>query len=330
MSRTRRLVFVTTLVAAVYLVITPFALSLFSRTNDAEQLSDYYRPLFSAHGVAQFRLGLKIVGAGGNELYEKFLPQVQHDLGMSEPEFNAFVAQNFPHVAAFLTRAPKVVAYLKPASTQVLAQQANFKPADDFPFENLPVSIGPWALLALGLGLGGVALVIRRGNARWPVIFVAVIGLGLVTGPAILGWFHATDAAEQIAEAARGPFTAKLAATTLDDTYKFDAAFKEMRLAMFPAVGKALDKTPAEMHTYLYGNFPATMKFLDTWDKTTYRRALPLALSQTRFRDEFNNADATPYKALPWIFMAPGAILLLGGGYALWMERKRAAAASSG
>ena len=203
--------FATTLVAAVYLVITPFALSLFSRTTDAEQLSDYYRPLFSDHGVAQFRLGLKIVGAGGDELYGKLLPQLQHDLGMSETELNAFVAQNFPHVAAFLKRAPQVLKYLKPASAKVLAQQENFKPADDFPFENLPVSIGPWALLALGLGLGGVALVIRRGNARWPVIIVSVIGLGLVTGPAILGWFHATDAAEQIAESARGPFTAKLA-----------------------------------------------------------------------------------------------------------------------
>ena len=63
------------------------------------------------------------------------------------------------------------------------------------------------------------------------------------------------------------------------------------------------------MHTYLYANFPAVMKFLDTWDKTTYRKALPLALSQTRFRDEFNNADATPYQALPWIFMAPGSDL---------------------
>lgn len=323
MSRTRRLVFATTLVAAIYLVITPFALSLFSRTKDAEQLSDYYRPLFSAHGVAQFRLGLKIVGAGGDQLYGKFLPQLQHDLGMSKPEFTAFVAQNFPHVATFLTRAPKVVAYLKPASAQVLAQQSAFKPADDFPFANIPVSIGPWALLALGLGLGGVALIIRRGSARWPVIVVSVIGLGLVTGPAILGWFHATDSAEQIAAAARGPFTAKLAATTLDDTYKFDAAFKEMRLAMFPAIGKALDKSPSEMHDYLYGNFPAVMRFLDTWDKTTYRKALPLALSQTRFRDEFHNADATPYQALPWIFMAPGVVLLLGGGYALWTDRKR-------
>ena len=84
------------------------------------------------------------------------------------------------------------------------------------------------------------------------------------------------------------------------------------------------------MDTFLHTNFPATMKFLDKWDAGIYKGALKLALSQTEFRDEFSNADATPYKALPWIFMAPGVILLLGGGYTLWMERKRAAATSLG
>jgi len=82
------------------------------------------------------------------------------------------------------------------------------------------------------------------------------------------------------------------------------------------------------MDTYLHTSFPATMKFLDKWDASIYKGAVNLALSQTRFRDEFHNADATAYRALPWIFMTPGAILLLGGGYALWIERKRKTAAT--
>src|ERR1700694_3560087 len=99
MSRSRRLVFAITLVVATYLIVSPFALSLFSRTRDAQKLSDYYRPLMSDHGINQFRVGVEIVNAAGDELYHKFLPEVQAALGLSEAEFNGFVAQNFPHVA---------------------------------------------------------------------------------------------------------------------------------------------------------------------------------------------------------------------------------------
>src|SRR5437588_192749 len=81
--------------------------------------------------------------------------------------------------------------------------------------------------------------------------------------PAVLGWFHQTDAADQIAPVARGPFSPSLANTTVTDTYRFDAGLKEMRKAMFPAVGRQLGKTPAEMDVFLHTIFPATMKFLD-------------------------------------------------------------------
>ncbi|MEX2100285.1 MAG: hypothetical protein WEB19_02615 [Acidimicrobiia bacterium] len=326
MSRARRIVFVITLAAAAYLVAVPFALSLFSRTSDAETLSDYYRPLMSEEGIRYQRNNLRVVNAAGDEVPTVFLPRLQTELGMDEAQFNAYVADNFPHVAAFLKRAPEVVAYLNPGLEKVLAQGDNFEDADQFPLANLDVRVGPWSLLLLGLGLVVIAVLVRVGTSPVPVVAVFVVGLGLVVGPPVLGWFHQTEAAEQVAEAARGPFTSGLANTTVDDTYKFDAAITEIREAMFPAIGRRLGLSDPELDTFLHDSFPDTMRFLDAWRDNVYRTSRALTLSLIEYMDEFHNADATPYEALPWVFIAPGAVLLLTGAFGLLSARRRAAA----
>jgi hypothetical protein len=214
------------------------------------------------------------------------------------------------------------VEYLNPATKQVLKQGDNFHDADQFPLANLPVDLGPWALIALGLGVGAVGVLLWSGRSRLLLVVVVVAGVGLLFGPVVLGWHHQTEAASEIAQVARGPFSAELANTTVDDTFSFNAAFVEMRQAMFPAVAKQLGKSPQEMDDFLHTSFPATMKFLDRWDATIYHGAHDLSLSQIEFMDEFHNADATPYTALPWIFMAPGLILLVAGGYVLISLRR--------
>jgi hypothetical protein len=324
MRRTRMIVSAVTLMMAVYLIVTPFALSLFSRARDAQHLKDYYQPVMSTRGVQEFRANLQLVNAGGNELYNAFLPQIQHDLGLDATQLTAFVGQNYPAVAAFLTRAPQVVKYLNPATQKVLAQQHNFHDAAEFPLTGIPVTAGPWALLGLGLGLAVIGVVILRTERRLPLVVVTLVGLALVVGPAALGWFHETDAAEHVAEAARGPFSVAVSNATVDDTYKFNAAFTEMRQAMFPAIGRQLGKTPAQTDAFLHTTFPAMMRFLDAWDQYIYRGAHVLSLSQIRFMDEFHNVDATPYTALPWIFMAPGVVLLVVGAYGLFASRRSA------
>jgi hypothetical protein len=329
MSRARKIVFVITLIGAAYLIATPFALSLFSRTRDAQHLSDYYRPYMSDTDIHNIKHNLATVNAGGTELFTVMLPTLKRDLGLSDAEFTAYVTENYPHVAKFLVRVPMVVKYLNPALQQVLRQPDNFHDADEFPLANLDVRVGPWALLALGLGLGVVAVFLARTDDKnaLPVIAVTLVGLGLLVGPAVLGWFHETESAEKAAEAARGPFSPVVANTTISDTFSFDAAFTEMQDAMFPAIGGKLGKTPAQFDEQLHASFPATMKLLDEWDRSIYKGSVRLSLSQMRYMDEFHNADATPYTALPWIFMVPGALLLVGGviGLVAWRRSWNAA-----
>jgi hypothetical protein len=59
------------------------------------------------------------------------------------------------------------------------------------------------------------------------------------------------------------------------------------------------------------------MRLLDGWDRELHHAARDLSLSQLRYADEFHNADATPYRELPWLVIVPGLLLLVAAGIGL-------------
>lgn len=315
-SSPRRVASALVLLVGVYFIVLPFALSLFSRTRDAEDLNAYYRPLMSDQGIQQFGTNLRIVDEGGDELFSVVIPQLERTLDMSDAQFRAYVAQNYPHIATFVAGAPQLLELLNPATQAVLAQKNNFRDADQFPVANIRMDLGPWALLLLGAALIALGLLLRVRTS--PVVVAAsfAVGAGLLVGPLALGWFHETDAAEKVAQAARPPFSPAVATTVVDNIYKIDAAFTEMRTALFPALAQQLGKSSTEMDAFVRSSFPKTSTLLDAWDREMFKGAHDLSLSQIEFMDEFHNADATPYRALPWLIMAPGLLLFAAGGLA--------------
>jgi hypothetical protein len=331
--RARRIVGTIALAVGLYLIVLPFALSLFSRGRDAQHLADRYRGVMSAQGIRTFRTNLRVVNAAGKDLFGSFLPELQQTLGLDDAQFRATVATGYPEVAAFLHRIPQTVKYLNPASKAVLAQQDNYASAADFPVAGIPVTVGPWALIALGLALSGLGVAVllsaRVGGSVLPLVAILVVGLGLTVGPFVLGWFGKTDAAEQVAEAARPPFSRPVANATVSDTYNFNAAFLEMRQSLFPVVAQKLGMSDSQFDAYAHQRYPALLRFLDKWDASIFDGARRLSLSQIQYMDEFHNADATPYQMLPWLVIGPGVILLAGGvvGFAL---RRRDREPSSG
>ena len=308
------------LAVGAYLVVVPFALSLFGRTADAEKLADRYRTFATEEGLAQFSEHTNIVVRGGRQLLDEALLAFASDVGMSEAEFDRFVASRFPNVDVYRRRAPEVFAYLEPAVAVVAAQAENVSDADDFPAPGVPVTVGPWALLGAGLMLGGLGLWVRAAPRRLAPALALVAGLGLAAGPLVLAWPHKVAAAEDVAEAARIAFTPAVAQATTADTYMIDAAVIELRRAMLPAVADDLGMTAAELEASIATEFPALARFLDDWESELSGSAHDISQSQIQFMDEFHEADATPYRALPWLFVVPGVLL---AAVAIWPSLSR-------
>ena len=306
MRTRRRAADVTLVVVGAYLLVLPFALSLFTRTSDAETLADRYRSFATEEGLAQFSEHTDIVVRGGQQLLDEGFPAFAAELGMSEAEFDAFVDNRFPNVAVYRERAPDVFAYLAPAVAAVASQADNVAAADDFPVEGVPVTAGPWVLLGAGAALVAAGLWAWATPGRMATAMALVAGVGLVVTPLALGWPHKVDAAEDVAEAARVAFTPDVARATTADTFMIDAAVIELREAMLPTIGTDL------------ADFPDVSRFLRDWEAELSASAHDISLSQIQFMDEFRAADATPYAALPWLFVVPGlvvaAIAVASGG----------------
>jgi hypothetical protein len=66
------------------------------------------------------------------------------------------------------------------------------------------------------------------------------------------------------------------------------------------------------------------MRLLDAWDEQMHAGARDLSLSQLRYADEFDNADATPYRTLPWLVIGPGLVLVAAAGIVLVRSKRRA------
>ena len=273
----RRVVAVALVAVGAYLLVLPFALSLFTRTAHAEKLADRYRAFATDEGLAQFAEHTDIVVRGGRQLLDEVLPTVDDD--------------GFPNVAVYRERAPEVFAYLEPAVAAVAAQADNVSEADDFPAPGVPVTVGPWALLGAGLVLIGVGLTRRPAGT----VVALVAGVGLAAGPFVLGWPSKVAAAAGVAEAARGAFTPEVARATTADTYMIDAAVVELHQLLADV---DLD------------DFPDAAAFLAAWDAELSPNAHDISQSQIQFMDEFHDADATPYRALPWLVVVPGVVLL--------------------
>ena len=88
------------------LVIVTFALSLPQKAADADELNENLTTIYTQELIDGATGSLAIVGAMGEEMQAKMLPDLAAALGMSPDELNAFMGENFPATAAAMQSMP--------------------------------------------------------------------------------------------------------------------------------------------------------------------------------------------------------------------------------
>jgi len=183
----RRVVAVVAVLVGGMLIGFTFSEHLFTRSRDAQRIADHYRPLMSTQGLAALSSGFGSVEAAGVQLKASALPQLQRQLGMTDPQFDAYVVRNMPGVAAFDAQAPGVVALVGPVIGQMQAERADYHRADQIPTGFLAMTSAPWLFVGLGgllvlVGVWGFACPAARSAA-----VIAIVGLGLAIVPLMIG-----------------------------------------------------------------------------------------------------------------------------------------------
>ena len=94
-------------VVGAVLLITTFALNLPQKAADADELNENLTPIYTQELIDGAEGSLAVVGAMGQEMQTKMLPDLAASLGMSPDELNAFMGENFPATAAAMQSMPE-------------------------------------------------------------------------------------------------------------------------------------------------------------------------------------------------------------------------------
>ena len=166
--RTKLLVPVAVAIGAV-LVVAPVMLSVPAKAQAVDDLTDAFRPLFSAEGMVTTRGHLDTVHAMVDSLVADALPALADGLGMPAADFQAFLGEQFPAVATGLASIDEILGRFDGLVATVESDATSFHRADSIPTGGTPTTLLHWLFVVPGLvlvfgtpGAAGVA----RADAR--------------------------------------------------------------------------------------------------------------------------------------------------------------------
>jgi len=314
-STVRRVAAVLAIATGVFLVGFTFAEHMFTRADDAQTIADRYRSLMSTAGLRDLSSGFQAVQEAGGELGTRALPRLQQQMREGDAQFASYVSAAMPGIAAFDAQAPGVVKLVGPVIAKMRAARADYARADQIPTAFLPMSIAPWLFVGIGallIGLGAFTW-FRAGTAA--AALVALAGLGLVVAPLVIEIPSKIDAAERVRAIGRIGLAPATAQRAVGATKLFDAMAADVTTKLEPSLGGPASFAVA---------FPTLASWAREWQSSTSAKSHALSDSQVTMGPVFASADQIPLEPIPWMFVAPGAVLAMLAGFTLLPARRRA------
>lgn len=316
----RRALGTVAIVGGLALIVATFALSLFEGTSSAERMSDRFRYMLSEDGLVELRGYFETVRAAGTEFTDEAIPRIAADLGVTQEQFGALVATEFPAIAEGVKQIPAIVGGVDPIIDQLEEQGPNFRKADAIPVDGVPITVGPWAFLVLGSVLvAGGAWTLRRPTSKGPVTLLA-IGMLMAVVPLATSFPDKVAAGDDVADVAVLGLTDDGATFAEDATATLDAMFKEVETGLLPELSRRLRLTPDQLNAFLQTEFPAVATGVAEWPSIA-PLAYGLAQDQRDSIDDFAAAGDIPFTLLPWLVIVPGATVAGLAGAMLVIRR---------
>jgi hypothetical protein len=315
----RKLVATVAVVCGLGLVVLPVALSLFDRAPAGERITNRFRSTLSGQGLHGLSANFATMGAMVDQLIDQTSPQLARELHMSPAQYDAFVAREFPAVAAGIKGIPPLVAFVTPVAAQLEALHPQFASVDSLPFLGLPLTTVPWILLAMGAALIGLGVLVWRTRGRLPLICAAGVGLAMIVLPLALSYPRKASDATKVAAVGKVALSAKAATGAQTANRLIDGTVTQVKTEMIPALAQRLRVTEAAFEQTLATDYPAVAKGLAAWPAIK-PGAVELVRRQTASVEDAATLNGLDFTPLPWYITGPGIALLLTGGIALAVQ----------
>jgi hypothetical protein len=158
-------------VTGVAVIAVTFVLSVPTKAQGVDDLTNAFRPLFTSQGAEQTRAHLETVKSMNSQLGAEAVPGLAALLKITPEQLGASMQQNFPDVAAGLAQMPQILQRFEGLVSKIEANVANFQKADTVPSQGTPTTLlqaqlaAPAGLLILAAALG-LGLPLLAGSRR--------------------------------------------------------------------------------------------------------------------------------------------------------------------
>ena len=258
-----RAVAVLVMLVGVGLVVITLVSNLFAVGPAFENLIVDFRPALTQSSIDTARADIAGLSAVQTEFTTKLAPALSQQLKMTPTQFNGFVSQNFPAVAAGMAALPVAVPTFNGLINTLDKQRSLFASADAIPTKSLPATTVPWALFGAGFLVFLIGLLMLRSPKAGGAAAI-VVGLLLLVAPVALSLPAKAADADQLNANLKPVYTQALVTNATGALQTIGAMGNEMQTKMLPALATQLKMTPQQLQTFLGSNFPATAQALQT------------------------------------------------------------------
>ena len=252
------------------LVATTLISNLFAVGPAFENLITDFRPALTQQSIDTAHADIAGLAAVQTEFSTKLVPALSQQLKMTPDQFNGFVSQNFPKVAAGMGALPTAIPTFDGLINTLDKQRPLFASADAIPTKSLPATTVPWALLGAGVLVFLIGLAALR-SPKAGGAAALVVGLVLLVVPMVLSLPGKAADADQLNANLKPIYTRALVDNAKGALGTIGAMGAEMQTTMLPALATQLKMTPEQLQSFLGTNFPATAKALQTMPATMER-----------------------------------------------------------
>jgi hypothetical protein len=245
------------------LVATTLISNLFAVGPAFENLITDFRPTLTQQSIDTARVDIASLSAVQTEFTTKLVPALSQQLKMTPVQFNGYVSQNFPAVAAGMGALPTAVPAFNGLINILDQQRPLFASADAIPTKSLPATTVPWALFGAGLLIFLIGLAMLR-SPKAGGAAALVLGLLVVALSIFLSLPSKSADADKLNANLKPVYTQALVDNSKASLATIGAMGAEMQTKMLPALATQLKMSPAQLQAFLAGNFPATANALQT------------------------------------------------------------------
>ncbi|NMM35796.1 MAG: hypothetical protein HHJ13_17735 [Phycicoccus sp.] len=237
--------------------------NLFAVGPAFENLITDFRPALTEQSIKTAHADIAGLSAVQTEFSTKLVPALSQQLKMTPEQFNGFVSQNFPKVAAGMGALPTAIPTFDGLINTLDQQRPLFASADAIPTESLPATTVPWAWVGAGILVFLIGLAALR-SPKAGGAAALVVGLLLLVVPLALSLPGKAADADQLNANLKPIYTQALVDNAKGGLATIGAMGTEMGTTMLPALATQLKMTPEQLQTFLGANFPATAQALQT------------------------------------------------------------------